>query len=100
MKVKIIKIEDYGAAPYYRPGDIVTCKDGGVGVIVEAQVTVHGSTFQWNERIKVPETECGSAFRPVYALDQVPGEKKLAYEAWWETSEWRIVKLGPLHKNT
>lgn len=98
MKVKIIKVEDYGAAPYYRPGDIVTCKDGGVGVIVGAQVTVNGRAFEWNEPIEIPEAADRSAFRPVYSLDQLPGEKELDYLAWWEASDWRIVELGPLHK--
>lgn len=92
-----MKAEKPGAPPRYRPGDIVTCKDGGVGIIIEAQTTIYGQTFDWNEKIVHPGYECGSPWPPQYGLQQVPGRKALDYHAWWEASEWRSVKLGLLH---
>lgn len=93
--IKVIKPEKPGARPRYRPGDIVTCKDGGVGVITDAHGNYNGCGFEWNE--EPPDEVFEHGHPPTYCLDQVPGQKKLDYSAWWEATEWRSVQLGPLH---
>lgn len=94
-KIAVIKPEKPGARPRYRPGDIVTCKDGGVGVITEVESIYNGHAFSWNE--DPPDEPFEHGHPPGYSLAQIPGEPKLKYEAWWEATKWRKVELGPLH---
>ena len=82
--------------PRYFPGDVVTTKAGGVGVIAEANVIINGSTFRWYEASRAP-AEVRHGWPPSYAIDWLPGKGKNEKRAWWKATEWASVVLGPVH---
>jgi hypothetical protein len=96
----MIKEEAVGARPFYRPGDIVTSKYGDKGVIVKAEVIVHGMEYGWRHEVP-PNDE--TWHRPKYAIEWFADSKggtdctECIY-AWWDAHEWADVELGLVHK--
>ena len=97
----MIKQEAVGAKPFYRPGDVVTNSYGGKGVIVKAEVIVHGRDYDWNDEVP-PNDE--KWHRPKYAIEWITISVDAIEDinqwknAWWEAHEWADVELGPVHK--
>jgi len=90
--------ERQATKPRYRPGDIVKTKDGGVGVICEAQTVINGTPMRWNdERWIGMDVKEWDGWEPSYSLQPVPGFKGLKFNAWWKASEFDSVKFGLLH---
>ena len=96
----MIKEEAVGAKPFYRPGDIVTDIYGDKGVIIKAEVIIHGCNYDWRDEVPPPPLEHG--WRPKYAIDwfansQGGADYKQNKYAWWEAHEWADVELGLVH---
>jgi len=94
----MIKEEAVGAKPFYRPGDVVTNIYGDKGVIVKAEVVIHGSNYDWRDEVP---TLVGRGGRPKYSVQWFTnsgGKDYLQYKcAWWEAHEWADVELGLVH---
>jgi hypothetical protein len=95
----MIKEEAVGAKPFYRPGDIVTNTYGDKGVIVKAEIVIHGSDYDWRDEVP-PNDE--TWHKPKYAIEwfvnsQGGADYKEYKYAWWEAHEWADVELGLVH---
>lgn len=94
----MIKEEDVGAKPFYRPGDVVTNIYGDKGVIVKAEIVIHGMNYDWRD--EVPAL-VGSEWRPKYSVQWFTNSGGKDYKqykcAWWEAHEWADVELGLVH---
>lgn len=94
----MIKEEAVGAKPFYRPGDVVTNIYGDKGVIVKAEIVIHGRNYDWRDEVP---TLVGRGGRPKYSVQWFTDSGGKDYEqykcAWWEAHEWADVELGLVH---
>ena len=91
----ILHADRKGSRPHLIVGDIVEIKNGKIGVIAEATVTVDASSYVWNQDIpKLKNHGC----MPAYAIDFI-GDRGNEKRAWWEASEFKqVVALGPARR--
>lgn len=86
-----LHLEDCGASPRLRPGDVVRVGTH-IGVISESQVVVDGCGCNWDDVKPVKY----HANRPSYSIKWRTGTGLKS--AWWQTPELdAVVKLGPFH---
>lgn len=92
-------LEQKGDLPKYKPGDLIVTKKGNIGIITDAHTNVGGIPIQWNDLdtyVKKINKSKSSSWMPCYSVQffkLYAGEKA----AWWESSEWLAVSLGPFH---
>ena len=93
--VEDVRPEESCAMPRYYPGDIILTKDGAIGIIQDAHVTINGGSIEWNE---APPENIEHGWPPSYSLGPIRGFPEPGKHAWWEAKEWAKVAKGVLHR--